>query len=343
MGEAVKQELSPAIDAYQNFRSSQDYSRGTLAQDKQVLKRFLSVTGNVWCHAVTDRHVQRYFEVAARTRGASTLKVDHGVLVRFFKWCRHTGRMGVETDPMYGRRQPKATQKERNRIPVEDFPRLLETAGKREPRDRALVALLLYTLMRDGEVTDLRIRDLDLNNSWLHARIHKTKLEDKMPVSAELDVELRAWLTHYTTVVGPLEPHYFLVPSRAVHPIRNGQGRITHHEGRYRPERQMRAAGRIVTPILEMFDFPVRDHNGKALHEGAHTIRRSGARALFDSLVSSGYDHALRVVQSMLHHSSMQMTERYLGITADRRSRDELIRGHRMYAQAAGNVVRLAK
>jgi integrase len=165
-----------------------------------------------------------------------------------------------------------------------------------------------------------------------------------MPICSELDSELRVWLEHYTLSVGELSPHYFLVPARWVSPIIGEGGRIVGHDAKYRPEKRLGAAGKIVTPILGEFGLPIRDENDKPLMEGAHTIRRSGARALFDSLVDGGYDHALRLVQSMLHHSSMQMTEHYLGITADRRSRDEIIRGKRMYVQtAAGNVVSIAR
>jgi integrase len=339
----VKQELSPAIEDYLRFRRSQDYSKGTIKSDQQVLKGFLNTNGNIWCHGINERHIARHFEIASKTRGNSTLVNDHGVLVRFFKWARHTGRMPADSDPMFGRRQPRPVKKERNRIPVTDFPRLLDVAEARDPRDRALIAVLLYTLMRDSELTSLRIRDLKLDQGWLHARIHKTRIEDTLPVSSELDAEMRRWLTHYTTLVGPLEPHYFLIPARAVSPVRGDGGRITHHTSSYRPEKQIRASGRIVTPILESSGFPIVDDDGKAAHEGAHTIRRSGARAFFDQLVTSGYDHALRVVQSLLHHASVQQTETYLGITADRRSRDDLIRGHEMYPSTMNNVVQIAR
>jgi integrase len=339
----MREELSPAVEAYLRHRHSQDYSKATLRHEKQVLTRFMAINGNIWCHQITGVHTARHFEVVSKTRAPSSMRNDHATLQQFFKWCRHTGRIPVEADPMFGRRQPKSVDKERNRIPVTDFSRLLDTAQEKEARDRALVAVLLYTLMRDSEVTSLRIRDVDLNGGWLKAVIHKTRQEDMVPISTELDAELRRWLTHYTDMVGRLEPHYFLIPARAVHPVHGDDGKITHHASLYRPDRSIRAAGRIVTPMLERFGFPIADQYGKPLNEGAHTIRRSGARALFDQLVDGGYDHGLRVVQSMLHHKSMTMTEKYIGITADRRSRDEIIRGHTMYRVERENVVELVR
>lgn len=340
----MKEELSPSIDNYIRFRKSQDYSPGTIKVDVQVLKKFLAVNGNIYCHVITHRHVERHFEEVTRTRKSSSLKNDHGVLVRFFKWARHTGRMPVESDPMFGRRQPKAVKRERNRIPVTQFDLLLDTAEERDPRDRGLLALLLYTLARDSEITDLRIRDLNLETGDLRVRVHKTGVEDTLPVSVELDREMRRWLTMYAAEAGPLQGHHYLVPARAVHPIRNEQGRITHHMSTYRPEKRIRAAGRVVSPVLERMGFPILNDDGSAAHEGAHTIRRSGARALFDQLSSTGYDHGLRIVQSVLHHSSVTMTESYLGITADRRSRDEIIRGKELYPRTVdANVIKIAR
>ena len=340
----MKELLSDAIDAYMRHRTSQSYSKATLKADTQVLRRFLSITGNVYCHQITDRHVERHFEEVSKTRQPTSLKNDHGVLVRFFKWARHTARMGIETDPMFGRRQPKAIKRERNRLHVSRFSELLEAAEARDPRDRALCALLLYTLGRDSEVTDLRIRDLDLSAGWLKVRIHKTGQEDTLPVSAELDREMRRWLTHYMKVAGLLEPWYYLVPARSVYPVHDERGRILRHDSDYRPDKKIGGAGRIVNPILGAIGFPVVDENGKPCGEGSHTIRRSGARALFDDLVNTGYDHALRIVQSLLHHSSVTMTERYIGITADRRSRDDILRGKVMYHEPSSeNVVQIGE
>lgn len=341
----MKEKLSPAIEAFTRFRASQSYSKATMRADGQVLSRFLSVNGNIWCHVITDRHVERHFEEASKSRGAASLQLDTNTLRMFFKWARHTGRMPVDCDPMFGRRSPRVTKRERNRVTVHQFPELLAAAEERTPRDRALVALLLYTLCRDTEITSLRVRDVDLEGGWLRVRVFKTHQEDTMPISEELDTELRKWLTHYTKQCGPLQPHWFLTPARGVFPVHDPETkRIVRHESHYRPERGISGAGRVVSPVLERMGFPVVDAQGKACGEGAHTIRRSGARALFDKLVGEGYDGAIRLVQSMLHHASLTQTERYIGITADRRSRDDVIRGKKMYNESTTeNVVSIAR
>lgn len=336
----MKALLSDAVDDWLRFRRSQDIKPTTLRGQASTLRRFLTHVGNIYTDRITDHHVTRFMEEASKTRQPQSLRNDHACLSVFFDWCRHTKRMRPEQDPMYGRRVPKVVRRERNRLHVSQFPALLSAAGERCPRDRAVIAVLLYTLLRDKEVTDLRVGDLDLDGGWLRARITKSGLEDRMPVSEELDRELRVWLTAYTAEVGHLHPNYRLIPARKITPVRKDGRRWTRAdmEAVLLPDTRMGPLHKIVQPTLEAIGFPVVDSAGNKVSEGAHTIRRSGARALFDALNQAGYDFALRVIQSMLHHSSVTVTEHYLGITADRRSRDDILRGKPMYGRTADNV-----
>lgn len=330
----MQQTLSEAIDDYCRWRAAMSVGKQTIRNEKSILNRFLAVNGNIQCRSLDDRHVTRHFEEATKTRSTASLRLDHTVLSALFEWMRQTRRIPSDRDPLFGRKPAKAIRKERDRIHESAFPRLLTLAGERDPQVRALLAVLLYTLLRDQDVADLRIRDVDLEGGYLRCRIKKTRQEDRLPICAELDTELRAWLTHYTTEVGPLEPHYYLVPRRNVTPVRaTSGGRYDSVTTRLAPDLPFSRGGRIIRPVLEAAGFPVTDVNGESTREGSHTVRRSGARALFDRLVADGYDGALRVVQAMLHHSSIEQTERYIGITADRRTRDELLRGKQMYRQ----------
>lgn len=337
----MRQYLSDAVDDYLRFRRSQDYSKGTIAHDRSILKKFLSSTGNLDTRQIEDRHVSAYFDKASLTRQPQSLRIDHNVLSKFFAWCRNTRRMPIDNDPLYGRRRPRDVKRERNRIPVSQFAQLLDEAGQREARDRAVVAVLLYTLLRDQEAASIRISDVDLAGGWIRARIHKTNVEDRIPISKELDGELRRWMAHYTERVGVLDPRFVLLPRRKTYPVNGEGGRIVAVESIYQPELQMRALGRIVNPVLQRMGFPITDEQGRPIGEGAHTIRRSGARALFDSLANNGYDNSLRLVQSLLHHRSVTQTEAYVGVTADRRTRDEVLRGQEMYPMGTENVITL--
>lgn len=343
----MKSLLSDSIDDYLVLRSSQDFSKRTLINERGVLKRFLLVNGNIWTHQIEARHATRYFEDAGKTRSPRSLQLDHTVLGQFFDWARKTKRLPLDMDPMIGRRRPKTRHKERDRIHVSKFPHLLDVAEAQDPRNRAVVAILMYTLIRDQEAADLRIGDVDLDAGYLHVRITKSHTEDSMPISLELDSELRRWLTTYAAEARrPLKPSDYLLPRRQSAGLVKDENndRIIGHEMFYDPERPIARVGRVAASVLVDFGWEMRDHQGKAKMEGAHTIRRSGARALFDRLAAESFDHSLRIVQSMLHHASVTQTEHYIGVTADRRSRDELIRGRAMFgAQDTSAIVKLSE
>lgn len=337
------EQLSDAIDSYERFRKSLDLSKRTLLVQRTTLTKFLAVNGNIWCNQINESHVTRFFEEAAKTKQPQSLRNDHTVLSGFFDWMRQTRRMSTDSDPLYGRRKPKQIKKERNRLHVSKFGALLDAAEKRSPRDRAAIAMLLYTLARDSEVTSLRVRDLSLEGQRIRLVRHKTRQEDSLPICSELDAELRRWLTVYTEDVGYLEPHFLLIPSRDTRGVPDENGTLTSVEHvRFTPQRQIPALGKIVSPALADIGFPIRDENGESLREGAHTIRRSGARALYDQLVHRGHDGALRIVQSFLGHASVIQTETYIGVTADRRTRDDLFAGRPMF-DLGDNVTQLRK
>lgn len=333
--------LSDAIEDYFVLRASQDFSKRTLVNERSILRRFLTVTGNIWVHNIEERQVIRYFEEAGRTRKPSSLNLDHTVLNSFFEWARKTRRMDMNNDPMYGRRRPKIAHRERNRIHVSKFPHLLDIAGRGEPRNRALVAVLLYTLTRDQEAANIRIADVDLDAGYLMVKITKSHTEDRMPICAPLDRELRKWLTIYAAESGPLLPHHYLLPQRRSVNIFRERGQIIGHEMRYFPEQKIGRLGRVVSDILEEFGFPMKDAQGRPLMEGAHTLRRSAARALYEDLGSKGVNDPLRVVQSTLHHKSVTQTEHYLGLEPDRLTRDELLRGKPLFEPDVANVTRI--
>jgi integrase len=347
--------LSDAIDDFLRDRRSQDYSRNTLKGYESRLRQFLAVNGNTYMHLLNTTHVTRYREEGNKTRQPQSQRNDHSTLSVFFEWSRKTGRMPVGTDPLFGWRKPKRARKERNRVHVSRFPALLDAAEAREPRDRIAVAVLLYTLARDQEAASIRIRDVDLAAGYIHLRVFKTGDEDRMPICEELDKEIRKWLTYYSQEVGHLEPHYFLIPARATSPLYEGNRFMGAKRLNYKPEKAVTQLGSVVVPALDAIGFQTKteveyyDARSKsmkvreaAMGEGAHTVRRSGARALFDQLINSGVDFALEIVQSMLHHANGSQTAEYIGFRPSRHKRDDLIKGQRLY-DTGPNVVQMRR
>jgi integrase len=272
---------------------------------------------------------------------ANTLNQDVSNLRRLFLFASEMYPRDVKKDTgLLGRRRGyKVREVRRTRIPPNEFPALLDATA--HPRDRAVLAIGLYLLLRQGEISTLRIMDLSLTRGEIETTQHKTGGANNMPVCSELDSEMRRWLTYYTEQCGPLQPRWFLVPSKS----RPSGGPSGFHaeDAKLQPTRQALPLHRTVQHAMVKIGYPVKDEQGKSLHEGGHTLRRSAARAIFDRLVDEGYDGALRTVQSMLHHKSSQMTERYIGIELDEKRSMDMFSGKAMFPVNLAGVTDLDK
>lgn len=333
-------ELSAAITEYIDYRRSVGMATNTVNSNQLCLSRFLRVVGDINTRSITPVHGERWkANLVQAGFGAATIGTHHSALSGFFGWCRHRGYLRGSTDPLATVRRPKITLAPRRRIPASEFPRLLDAA--RYPQYRIAVALGLYLFLRNSEVAELHISDLDLGQGLIRVYQPKTDKVDLMPVCEELDQELRRWLTYYTNdVQGPLHPDWYLVPAQDAKnwdwAPRAAKQMPVH--GALAPTRQARTTGRSVRAVLSAYGWEELDG------EGGHTLRRSGARALFDQLIEEeSRDGVLRFVSSMLHHNSVLMTERYLGLDVDREKRDVRLKGRRMFSQTPANVVRLAR
>jgi integrase len=317
-----KVHLSDAIDDYRKYRST-FCAKETLRNDKQTLVALLTFCGNIYADNISEGRMTEFLASRPATRSRNSIRLDHQVLGTFFAWAEETRRCPRSRNPMWGRRKPKAEKRERARVSVSDFPHLLDCAGKRHPRDRAFVALALFTMCRSSEIVSLKVGDLRLGDSRILAKLHKTGGFDEIPVPTELDREMRRWLMAYQEECGSLDKAWHLVPARRLvrFPGLGGNEGVT----RLAPERPItHSASQIVKPALDAAGFTV-DGNPRLLGEGAHTLRRSSARALYDRLASEGHDGAVRTVKTALHHQDMSTTEGYLGISGDRRQRDAIL------------------
>lgn len=332
----MKTLLQDAANDYHYHRQAAGIAHNTRRSELIVTRSFITVVGNIYVENVTDRHIDQWFAHTSQTRSANTRVLDHGVLSRWFAWCASTKRAPRYFAPMAGRKPPRKEEHERRRVHVSQFPALLDTAT--HPRDRIVLALGLYLFLRASEVTSLRVRDVDLAAGTVNVNVHKGKRHDVMPVSTELASELRRWLTRYTQECGPLNPDWWLCPAKTPPTFQGGQPRL-------KPDSPVSNPQTIVHRALIGIGWTTDTGGstpGAGQREGVHTLRRSGARALYDTRVDNGgtYDGAIRVVQAMLHHKSVTTTEHYIGLDIDIARRNDLIAGNTMYpALTADNVV----
>lgn len=319
----MHQTMDNAIGEYLDWRHTQGFAKATVKNDGTSLRYLMSVLGPSRFLADIDHHdVARSLHLALEKRSPQTVNMFHACYSGFFRWCRMNKYMQADHDPLLGTRYRKVAKKERHRLSIGDFPAFLDAAP--DARHRMFSALGLYLFLRASEAVNLRWRDVNLDDGSIGVTIQKTHDFDVMPISRELDDELRQWLlTTQDLLERPVHPDWYVVPTVKFH---------GHTYWRLQPE------GKISRPH-DLVKRHLTSYGWEDTHwEGMHCLRRSGARAWFDELVDQGTDGALRLVQTQLHHASVTMTERYLGLTADRIKRDRTLKGVDMFPSIVQNA-----
>jgi integrase len=323
--------LTDAVSLYLEHRRTQ-VSANTLLADRAALGRLVRLLGPVGVESVTAVEIDRFVEDMADT-SASSRNLRVRKVRQFFGWCQRRGL--VESNPVE-RRPEREDPFDPIFIPPERFGDLLDCTNN--PRDRMVVAVGLHLFLRSSEMQTLRVGDLDFAAGRIKTVQHKTAGVDRMPISADLERELHDYLAWYWRESTYGDESYLLPALRrvssapAAYP---GYGRFQRVPTRLEVEPRLPVSKphRIVQSALAELGMPV-------FRQGGHTLRRSGARALFDRLRhDQGVDGALQVVKSMLHHRDQAMTERYLGIMPEREIRDSLVAGQEMFVTSTDATV----
>ncbi len=328
--------LAEAIDDYLRYRRAR-FAETTVQQERYVLRRFQAEIGDIQVRHLRAERVTDWFygegglmqpHITRHRRSRdpvlpSTHNYYRNRLASFFRFCAQRGwlRDDVlrEVTPM------TSVRRERQQPSPAILLAMLDAAAN--PRDRAYLATAMNTGLRSNELVRLRIGHVLLDAGSLLVLISKTSEEDKLPISADLDEELRSWLLVYQgDLARPLQSEDHLFPARRGsryqwHKAPNGTAVRSRTAPSWVPDRPMTHTERIVQEVLGAVGLETKG-------EGTHTIRRAVARAWFNDLASeSGYDPALRTVSALLHHKSGTTTEHYLGLSTERQRRDEALRG----------------
>ena len=339
--------LFQAVNLFMDSRVRK-YAHNTIRGNQTALNALMNFLGeDTRVVDITEEQIDQALSIEASRLTPNTYNNRMSTWSQFFDFCIRRGFRGEGryVHPMGDkRRYLKAPPGNKIRVPATKFQALLDAT--KTPRERMVVALGLYLFLRASEMATITLQDINLEDGEIQVTVHKTVDADMMPISAELDYELRRYLTWYTEQLGVLHPQWYLIPRAYQVVVRNTKGRYSEviedeRPWTFMPTSQSIRLYEIVKRSLEAIGYETREESGKSSHEGVHTLRRSGARALFDDLRAQGYDGALQRVRSMLHHSSGAMTERYLGINMERRQRNDAIRGQKMFTINTDNVISL--
>jgi len=318
--------FSEAIELFSESRKADGYAETTVRNNNKDLTRVLNIVGDMPVSQIRPQHLDRVMAIEA-DRGVSpgTMNNIQASLSAFSRWCRDREYMLPSQNPIGSRRYRKDPPKQRDYIPLSDFPRLLEVAdqGNMGPRDRAFIAAGLYLMVRQSELINIKVKDLNLEHDEIDVLIKKTKDRDTLPVSSELHDEMVRWLAVYREKCGPLDGDWYLFPA----------GKPTgFNYWELNPTAKISRSQDIVRRVLQRIGW-------KDKWIGVHVLRRSAARARLDENEALGYDAAMREIQSWLHHSTITTTERYLQMQPDRDKRNKRTSGKPMFPSLASDKV----
>lgn len=317
-------------------------AEGTVKGHKSCLLKLLKEVGNIYTKSLGAQHATMMLKVLVKTQQPSTIRTEFSRLRAFSAWLRQNQYLGANDEP-FAMKTPQVPEKDKLQIPASEFGDLLDAASG--PVERAAMALGLYLFLRQGEVRSLLIQDWDIEAHLMHVKVHKSKTVDVMPISEELHEELTNYMAWYRDVAPvDLLPTHHLITGRSAPQVigRPGVFGAADFNRVIQPDRPCYRPEQYVQTAMRRLGYKTHNDDGSSLSEGFHTLRRSGARALYDYLIEEGYDGAGRTVQAMLHHKHFSTTEGYLQIGLDRKRRDDLIRGKSMYGRSkSAPVLRL--
>jgi integrase len=336
--------IENALPAFEEYDQSRGLAAGTVRRHLMVVRRFArtcdAVKGSGATMGQVDHQcVSRFFAELGGSTGHRNNALES--LKAFLSWAEKFGylRPGFTTAKLlegYKSRVPERQPK--YYLTAQEFPVALAAAGERNPIDRAVLAIAIYTLARQSEISGLRLCDYDEGNRTLRIYRPKRQRWTETGVTPELAAELRGWLSQYARLTGYLSPVTMIREHPDWHLVPSRQSWRTPKTGvkgfKPLPEQPIGAMERVAKRALN--DLGVqgtrtgksRDHLG----EGMHTIRRSGARAMLKNLSEQyGHDRALVQVCIMLDHQDTKMTLKYIGMDLEKTELNDWLRGHSMY------------
>lgn len=291
---------------------------------RSLFRRFVVRVDDCHVSSLRSHHVEDFFYGPGglhETARDTTLANYRMNMRSFLRWCeRREWTLRTMEQLTEGLRE-KCTQSNRNRYRMtrDELRSLLDAAAF--PRDRALIAFVANTGLRISEAVRMRVRDVSFQKGELYVYLPKTKEEVTLPLSLDLEQELRSWLTTYTEAVGTLKRNYYLFPVCLRPFFQVGHAQEPNRDRVLNPE------GMISHPHVIIKD--VAEAAGIELDEGDawHALRRSFARLLYEDARAQGHDNALRIVQAALNHKEVSTTERYLGLDIERQRYADMIKG----------------
>ena len=294
--------LSAAVQEYEaHLRVERGLSGNTLAaygRDLRDYSAFLATRGHTTLDTIAPADLEAHLS-ALRASGlsASTVERHLSAIKGFHKFCLRESL--TTASPLRALPRLKRARKLPAVLSIDQVGRLLEAcdpdAGPLSLRDRAMLELLYSSGLRESEVCDLKLDDLDFNEDMVRV-IGKGNKERLVPMGS---VAARYLDRYLKEARGQLHPKDSL-PSSSDRVFLTSKGKPLYRQAVFTV---VRDAGRRI--------------GIEGLHP--HTLRHSFATHLLEG----GAD--LRVVQELLGHADLSTTQIYTHIDQSRLREDYLL------------------
>lgn len=268
-----------------SFNTLQNYTRVLNDFEKYLTERICNENG------ISTVDVLGY-RAAIRERGAAqnTARQYLTDLSAFFSWCV---RMKLTGDnPVTPEDIPEQKEIEYTLLTRDEINALLEykpKGAKLGARNRAIITMLLQSGLRNSELRELTLSDLDFEKRTItvrHGKGDKTRLAPFPALSRQAVTEYLK--SEYRASDAP-ETAYLFGTYANENGLSNGENAQEWHE----------MGSNVLNDIVKRY---VKRITGKEVH--AHTLRHAAA-SLWDDLGAP-----MRTIQNGLGHSSVRTTER---------------------------------
>jgi integrase/recombinase XerD len=164
-------------------------------------------------------------------------------------------------------------------------------------RNRLIAIVAIETGIRNSDLRNLRLRDIDLDDCTLHIQDPKNGKPYEVPISQELSIELEIWRDEYREAYGNFQQSRFLFPGHRSEKIgTNGWlNRII--------KRAAEDAG--IQDVIATSNIPEEDYRREWYRVTVHTLRHTCLTLMKEDGVP------LRYRQLIANHSSPSTTQHY--------------------------------
>jgi integrase len=312
--------LSDAVDRFLGLQRARGNSINTIKTYDVLLRRVLTHVGNIPMRNLTHQHMEDVFYgpkgIATTQKSVNSFNNSRGMAAIFFRWARAEGLM--QEDPMRNITARRKEHRERLRLTPEQMIAAIESCDY--PRDRAAIAIAANTGMRASSIAALRVSDVDLEAGTIKYYNVKSRRERVLPITVDLDRELRRWFLYYRAECGPLAPGWYLVPARTFRWDGYAGGETQAQRSTLRPTDPWKRPSDLVHKVLGHLGV-----DGKG--EGIHTFRRSSGRAVYEAALEAGDPRAIHLAQAFLDHEQASTTQAYIGTNFEQEKLHQIMRG----------------